>query len=93
MTKAKTIIKCRVCGSANTKKNGYNRYGSLQYYCHDCKARKVLNPKKLNYSEERKEEILRAHHERVSMRGINRIFGVSPITLSAWIKKKQKIVL
>ena len=51
MTKAKTIIKCRVCGSANTKKNGYNRYGSLQYYCHDCKVRKVLNPKKLNYSE------------------------------------------
>ncbi len=92
MSKEKKI-KCRVCGSTNTKKNGYNCCNSLQYYCHHCKASKVLTPKNIRYSEKEKKMIIQAHHERVSMRGIRRIFGVSPITLSKWIKKKPKIAL
>jgi transposase-like protein len=46
----------------------------------------VLEPK-VAYSEERKSEILKAYEERPSMRGIERIFGVTRQTLSSWLKK------
>ena len=32
--------------------------------------------------------MLRAYHERASLRGVRRIFGVSRTTLSGWLKKK-----
>lgn len=77
---------CRACGSKNIKRNGYNRYGSLQYYCKDCKASKVLNPKN-TYTQQNREEILNAYFERASMRGIQRIYGVDRGTLARWLKK------
>jgi IS1 family transposase len=40
------------------------------------------------YTDERKEEIIRAYQERPSMRGIERIFDVCRQTLSKWLKKK-----
>ena len=83
------IIQCRECGSTNTKKNGYNCSGRLQYYCKDCKASKVLNPKN-KYTKGEIKAILRAYNEKMSMRAINRVFGISPMTLTRWIKKKQK---
>lgn len=78
---------CRKCGSPNIVKNGRNRCGSQQDLCKDCRAIGVLTPKQY-YRPERQEEILRAYLERPSMRGIQRIFGVSRKTLAAWIKKK-----
>ncbi len=66
--------------------NGHNRSGSQQDLCKDCRAVGVLTPKR-QYSEDQREEILRAYQERPSMRGISRIFGVSRNTLTAWIKK------
>ena len=39
------------------------------------------------YSETRKEEILRAYEERTSLRGLTRIFGVSRQTVTSWLKK------
>ncbi|MBA3351644.1 MAG: helix-turn-helix domain-containing protein [Blastocatellia bacterium] len=39
------------------------------------------------YDPARKEEILRAYHERTSLRGISRIFGVSRNTVAQWLKK------
>jgi transposase-like protein len=41
-----------------------------------------------SYNEEQKEQIIAAYHERPSMRGIQRIFGVSPVTLASWLEKK-----
>ena len=32
------------------------------------------------------EEIINAYHERASMRGIQRIYGTAPATLSNWLK-------
>ncbi len=78
---------CRDCGSFNIVKNGHTRSGSQQYLCKDCGSRKVLNPK-IKYSEERKEEILRAYQERSSQRGVARTFGISRQTLVNWLKKK-----
>jgi hypothetical protein len=48
----------------------------------------VLEPKR-RYSEEQKEQILSAYHERSSMRGIERTFGVSRPTLVSWLKKNE----
>ena len=61
----------------------------LQYYCKDCKDSKVLHPKS-RYTETEKAKILRAYNERMSMRGIKRVLGVSPITFARWIKKKAQ---
>lgn len=80
-------LKCRKCGNENIVKNGHNATRKQQYYCKDCQWRGILNPSE-KYSNERKEEILRAYQERASMRGIQRTFGVARQTLAAWIKKK-----
>ena len=65
----------------------------LQYSCKDCKDSKVLHPKS-RYTETEKAKILRAYNERMSMRGIKRVLGVSPIKhLPDGLRKKPKIVL
>jgi hypothetical protein len=48
----------------------------------------VLEPKR-GYTEAQKEQILSAYHERSSMRGIERTFGVSRPTLVSWLKKER----
>ena len=40
------------------------------------------------YSEERKEEILKAYFERPSLRGIEGVFGVARQTVSTWLKQQ-----
>ncbi|MGX9728973.1 MAG: IS1 family transposase [Candidatus Electronema sp. VV] len=78
--------RCRCCDSVNIVKNGHNAQGRQQYWCKDCNKRAVLHlcPR---WSEEKKEEIIGAYHERPSMRGISRMFGVSRQTLASWLKK------
>jgi transposase-like protein len=80
--------KCRRCQSGNIVKNGHNGQGKPQYWCKDCGMRGVLylNPR---YTEAEKEQIIAAYHERPSMRGIERIFGVSRQTLANWLKKSR----
>jgi transposase-like protein len=80
---------CRKCGSENIVKNGHNGSGSPQYWCKDCNTRGVLEPNH-SYTEAQKEQIIAAYHERPSMRGIARIFGISPATLASWLKKRSK---
>jgi transposase-like protein len=80
---------CRKCGSENIVKNGHSGSGSQQYKCKDCGAYGVLEPK-CGYTEEQKEQIVNAYYERPSMRGIQRIFGVSRPTLATWLKKRRK---
>jgi len=85
-----TIIQvCRACGSSNIVKNGHNASGSQQFWCKDCGKRGVLNPRR-GYTDEQKEQIIAAYYERPSMRGIQRIFGVSRQTLANWLQKKPK---
>jgi transposase-like protein len=78
--------RCRRCGSLDIVKNGRNRYGNQQYHCKACGAYGVLEPK-VRYTEAQKER-LRAYQERVSLRGLHRLFGVSIGTVLKWIQKK-----
>ena len=78
--------RCTGCNSEDIVKNGKNRYGSQQFKCKACGKQAVLEPK-VRYTQERQGEILAAYKERPSMRGIERIYGVSRVTLSTWLKK------
>ena len=72
------------CKSINIVKNGTNKCGNPQYYCHDCGAYRVLEPKN-QLAHPQKEKILRAYRERVSLRGLERIFGVARQTIMRWV--------
>ena len=84
-----TIItdECTRCHSINLVKNGRTKKGKQKFHCKDCGAYGTINPEVM-YSSERKAEIMSAYHERSSMRGIERTFGVARQTLSKWLKKK-----
>ena len=82
-------VSCRDCNSTNIVKCGYNRNGNKRYKCKDCGKSKVITLKPI-YTEERKNEILKAYLERPSLRGLSRIYGVSVTTLLVWLKKKDQ---
>ena len=89
MIKETQTYQCRKCESKRIIKNGFNACGNQQYHCKDCGAYGVLDPQEKGYSEEEKQQILAAYRERGSMRGVERIFGVSRNTLSKWLKKRD----
>ena len=64
---------CRKCQSEGLVKNGTNASSNSQYHCKACGTQGVLA---------RKERAME------DMRGIERTFGVSRRTLSAWLKEQ-----
>ena len=79
---------CRKCQSEDLVKNGTtNASGSSQYHCKSYGAYGILERKE-RVMEEKKELIINVYQERSSMRGIERTFGVSRRTLSAWLKEQ-----
>jgi len=74
----------------NIVKNGRAPNGKQKYHCKACGKASRENPD-TGYSEERKEEILKAYQERMSMQGIARTFGVSRNTLTKWLKKAKAL--
>jgi insertion element IS1 protein InsB len=79
--------KCRKCNSEKLQKNGKTPAGRQKFHCKNCNFYSTLEPF-LKYTEEKKEEIIRAYQERSSLRGVQRIFGLSRTTLLDWLKKK-----
>ena len=76
---------CRSCGSANIVKNGTNKCGNPQYHCKDCGVYRVLEPNE-RHSAQTRQQVLKAALERVSLRGIERIFNVCRQTVVKWLK-------
>ena len=74
-------------GSNRVNKSGRTTNGKQRYKCRSCGRTRRENPQRGAYDETRKEEILRAYHERTSLRGLQRIFGVSRQTVAVWLKK------
>jgi transposase-like protein len=83
------ILKCLRCGSENLVRDGRPPTGKQRYWCHDCRRSNRDNPRPRGYPEAEKERILAAYEERSSLRGLERVFGVSRKTVSAWLKKKK----
>ena len=76
--------KCRKCGSKNIVKNGHDYKGSQKYLCLNCKSYGTLDKTREPDSKTR-QEALDSYFERVSMRGVKRIFGVSRYYLAQWL--------
>ena len=70
------MISCPNCRSTKIKKNGKTHYGKQNHQCKECKRQFVLD-NTLTIGSERRERIKNALKERVSLRGICRIFDVS----------------
>lgn len=79
------MFTCRSCGSENIIKNGSNKCGNPQYPCKDCGVYWVLEPKE-RYTAEDKAQILQAYRERMSLRGLQRVFGVWRGTVLRWLE-------
>jgi transposase-like protein len=83
-------LKCRHYSSDNLVRNGQTRNGKQRYHCNDCGRSSRDNPQPNGYSQQQREEILRAYEERSSLRGLTRTFGVARNTVSSWLKKKPR---
>src|SRR5947209_19382704 len=83
-------VDCPHCGSEEIMRYGRSPNGKQKYRCKACKRQSRENSTPHAYSEERREEILRAYEERSSLRGIERTFGVSRTSVIGWIKKSRK---
>ena len=69
-------ITCIHCGSDQLMRNGRAPNGKQRYKCCACGRQSRENPAPNGYTEQRRAEILSALHERSSLRGIERTFGV-----------------
>ena len=79
------ICRCPNCDSLDMVRNGTDYKGDQKYHCRHCGGYGTLHAK-ARYNQAEKTQVLKAYQERVSMRGIERIFGVVPKTLLRWIK-------
>ena len=82
-------MKCYHCGSDKVHKHGKTSNDKQRFKCRACGRSLRENPQAKGYDDKRKDEILRAYHERASLRGLTRVFGVSRNTVSSWLKKSQ----
>ncbi len=81
-------LRCQHCQSERLVRNGLAPDGRQRYLCRDCAQRSREQPRTLAYSEEEREQILRAYDERSSLRGLSRTFGVSRQTVTSWLKQR-----
>ena len=83
-----TIIthECRECGSTDLVKNGRDYKGSQKYGCKTCGSYGTLTLTE-KHSEQTQQEVKHALLERVSLRGIARIFKVSRPTIMKWLER------
>jgi len=76
-------IICVECLSSKVKKNGHTHYGKQNYQCLECNRQFVEHSQ--HVSKEKKEVINRLLLERIALRGICRVMGVSLTWLLGYI--------
>ncbi|MCY7351191.1 MAG: hypothetical protein LH606_11060 [Cytophagaceae bacterium] len=84
------IQQCPHCQSSNIVKNGKTRHHNQRVKCHDCGKTRALNPKKEPLDWQTMERSLR---ERLSLRGIARVFKVSLETVLLLVKTIFDVLL
>lgn len=78
---------CPQCGSENIVRNGHDYKGAQKHHCHDCGAYGTLE-KKANHDERTRQQATDAYFERMSMRGVKRVFSVARNTLAHWLEEE-----
>jgi len=86
------VHQCYKCKSFNIKKNGHSKNGNQQYRCNDCCSGFVEKTNTPTVSETMCDYIKKALFERISLRGITRMFGVSMGWLLSFMNKVYKDV-
>lgn len=76
---------CPTCGSADLVKNGHDYKGCQKYHCRACGRYGTLRAQR-GYATVRRAQVQRALLERVSLRGIGRIFQMSRRTVMRWLQ-------
>lgn len=81
-----TIIthQCPRCGSDQLVKNGHDYKGTQKYHCKNCHRYGTLHAHS-GYDEHTRSQVKRAVLERISLRGLERLFGLSRRTVSRWM--------
>lgn len=81
-----TIVthECPKCGSLNVVKNGHDYKGSQKYHCKTCDSYGTLDPWH-GYRPAQRAQVQRGVLERLSLRGIERMVGVSRRTVGRWL--------
>lgn len=85
-------IVCPRCQSTHIVKNGFIHNGKQKYKCKDCSRQFVLNPQNHKVSQETKQLIDSLLVERISLRGIQRVTGVSWSWLQNYVNDKYRSV-
>ena len=83
-------VSCYHCTSTDLIRFGFQN-GRQRYRCRACGKTSRENKGSNAYDETVKAQILAAYHERGSLRAMKRIFGVSPNTVMAWLKKSRSL--
>ena len=76
---------CPSCSSTNVKKNGHIHNGKQNHYCKTCGRQFVQNPEQIIISGHKRERIRKLLVERIPLRGICRVEGVSLCWLLCFI--------
>ena len=84
------ILRCPRCGSTDVIRHGKAPNGKQRYRCHACTYTFREHPKPKGYSAAQKQQILAAYRERMSLRGLTRVFGVSRSTVSTWLREEAE---
>ena len=84
----RTIIThaCPHCGSSKLVKNGRDYKGAQKFHCKACGRYGTVNAQ-AGYTASTHQLIQRAVSERLSLRGIERLFGISRRTVHRWLEK------
>jgi transposase-like protein len=82
-------LNCYHCGGVRLARDGLTRSGKQLYLCSECGHASRDNPQPNGYTQEERVRILRAYHERSSLRGLSRTFGVSRNTVTGRLKKRD----
>ena len=81
---------CARCGSEKIRKNGHANNGAQRAKCLECERTFILQPKGERYDAPFKEAVLAAYQDRMSIRGLQRTFGVCYKTVMRWLGEKNR---
>ena len=81
------IPPCPRCGSAHVVRNGTLRSGSPNFLCRGCGRNFVAEPKKGPVTDERRDLVRRLLLERMGLRAIARVAGVSRSWLQGFVNE------
>jgi insertion element IS1 protein InsB len=77
---------CPKCGSQDMVRNGHDYEGAQKYYCHNCDSYGTLHAQR-GHDKRTRTQVRRAVLDRISLRGIERLFGISRRTVAGWIEQ------